>query len=158
MNLLLLCHGGFKEFSNFDLGPGQAIQYRGNLGSALTEEAAAVLLQALLSDPFISEQNLRYQLPNYEQPEELEGPRTAVPNINLAGDDWLSCVAINQNNGRWIRLCGDWRSTLRDVVADLQGGPCWINLLCCSEIAGANIVRAAVHPMVKAPNWNNFLH
>ena len=73
-NLLLLCHGALMEFSSFELGDDQAVQYRGNFGALLSGQVARSITAALLADPLVTDTQLARAIPNYTPQPPCEGP------------------------------------------------------------------------------------
>src|SRR5262245_62061070 len=100
MNLLLLCHGATMEATSFALGSGQQIQYRGNYGANLTEDAARTLVRALLSDPYMTDTQLTSSIPNYEPQLPLEGPMNVAPDFRLWGDP--RCFCMDMSTREWV--------------------------------------------------------
>ena len=156
MNLVLLCHGRPLEDSNFDVGDGQTLQYRGNYGSPLSGSAARTIVQALLQDPTVGDEQLRTAIPNYDPLEALVGPRTSGPDIALAGDDALPCFFLNLTTRALLWLPSGWHARLGGLLRDL-GSPLWLNLLCCTEVPGAGVVEPTVDRLVQVNSWAQVL-
>lgn len=156
MNLLLLCHGGRREFSAFDLGRNQSVQYRGNYGSNLSYQAAREIVHTIMDDPTISDERLaRGFRTKYYPQEALEGPGGFAPDFNLSGDDRLPCFIMNLSTRKWSRLGGGWRSRLSTVCGDLGDQAFWLNLLCCANIDEVNV--EPLNPRLRLKNWEDLL-
>lgn len=157
MNLLLLCHGGLREFASFELKDRQTVQYRGNFGTSLTASVAKALVGALVSDPYIGDQQLAYMVSGYTAQPSLDGPRSLKPDISLSGDNPQKCLCfvMNMTSKKWFPLEGSWRSNLNEVVNGCPS-PLWLNLLCCTFI-DENVQEAFVRPHVKVKSWADVL-
>ncbi len=156
MNLILLCHGALKEFSSFELANRQTVQYRGNYGTPLSAQAAAAVIKALKSDPYMTDKQLASSLKGYIPTAPLEGKGGFSPDVSLAGDDNLPCFIMNMANGRWWPLPGTWRSTLGRVVSDL-GSPLWLNLLCCTPLKGSDLPEVGVQSDHMVKSWSEVI-
>lgn len=152
MNALLLCHGGLKEFSSFELKDKQTVQYRGNFGTVLTSSVAKALVQALLSDPLATDAHIAAQIKDYQPHDPLNGPASFAPDINLAGDDKLLCFFMNMATRKWIQLGSGWKSSL-SAVCTSAGAPLWLNLLCCTQLDGATLAQAGVDAKLAVKDW-----
>ena len=156
MNLLLLCHGGIREFGSFKLGRNQTVQYRGNFGGNLSYQAAREIVHALMDDPTISDDRLaRGFRTKYYPQEPLDGPGGFAPDFNLSGDDDLPCFIMNLSTGKWARLGGNWRNRLSHVCGQLEGEAFWLNLLCCANIEDVNV--KPLNPRLRLKKWEDLL-
>ncbi len=155
-NLLLLCHGGLDEFSAFDVTQGSCVQYRGNYGTNLSASVAQQIFSALLSNPTIDDRQLGRGIQGYTPHDPLGGPRTYRPDVILSGDDNLPCFLLNLNSRRWTRFDSSWTSRLRSVTSQLSGTSYWLNLLCCTNLPGANVTSAYVDHTLQVP-WQQVL-
>lgn len=156
MNIILLCHGGLKEFSSFDLAEGQTVQYRGNYGTPLSASVAPAIVKALISDPYMSDQHLAANLQGYKPLDPLEGPNTFAPDIKLQGADDLLCFIMNMSTGKWLPLNSQWSSTLSNVISKL-GSKFWLNLLCCTNLPSANVQSTVVKSDLRVSSWAEVL-
>lgn len=156
MNLLLLCHGGIREFGSFALKRDQSVQYRGNFGSNLGYQAAREIVTALMDDPTITDERLARGFGNkyYPQPP-LDGPGGFAPDFNLGGDDRLPCFVMNLSTRKWTRLGGAWKSRLSVMIEQLGDQAFWLNLLCCANIDDVNVPPLDVRLQQK--NWEALL-
>jgi len=161
MNLLLLCHGRLSEFNSFELKAQQTVQYRGNFGTILSLPTAKKLVQALTSDPCISDQQLAMSVSGYNAQVPLEGPNSFRPDIDLNGDNdpQYLCFLMNMTSKTWLPLGANWRASLNEVVQTFQvcHPPLWLNLLCCTFIDGT-VQQAVVDRHRVAKNWNDVLN
>jgi len=140
-NYVLICHGGPREYSSFDLSKGQEVHYRGNYGAPLGSLTALAIWKALKANPSVTDEQLARGITGYNPPDVLRGPGTVAPDFNLSGDDNLFLFLLNMGTGKYLRLGTNWRSKLSTVVAAIgpNGKAFWLNLLCCSEIEGSGV-------------------
>ncbi len=156
MNLLLLCHGGRREFGSFELGRDQSVQYRGNFGSNLSYQAAREIVTAIMDDPTVSDERLaRGFRTKYDPQPALEGPGGFAPDFNLAGDDRLPCFMMNLSTRKWARLGATWRSRLSVMCGQLGDQAFWLNLLCCANIDEVNV--PPLDPHLRKIKWEDLL-
>src|SRR4051812_43359092 len=128
-NLILLCHSGLAEFSSFDLKGEQTLVYRGNYGAPLGDPESIQLVTALLSDPYVTDKQIKAAIPNYQGDQEITGPVT-TKDWNIAGDNpqGLFCALIDMTSRRAAVLGKNDRFKLSWLVGQL-GGPFWLNLV-----------------------------
>jgi hypothetical protein len=157
MNLLLLCHGAPREVASFELKAGQTVQYRGNFGTNLSASVARALVGALVSDPYVGDQQLAHIVSGYTAQPPLEGPRSFKPDISLGGDNPQQCLCfvMNMTGRNWFPLDGSWHSSLNAVVASCPS-PLWLNFLCCTFI-DENVQKAFLRSEVRVRNWSDIL-
>ena len=107
-NYILLCHGGLSEFGTLELPANKSVQYRGKYGTDLSSSVAKAIVQALMSDPCVSDAHIAAQIQGYVGQDPLEGGKTYKPDINLRGDDHLLCFLMKMEGRRpWVRLGSD---------------------------------------------------
>ena len=156
MNLLLLSHGGIRQFGSFDLGRDQSVQYRGNFGSNLGYSAAREIVHALMDDPTITDERLARGFRDKYCPQDaLEGPGSFAPDFNLSGDDRLPCFIMNLSTRQWSRLGSGWRSRLSVLCGRFGDRAFWLNLLCCANIEEVNVDPLV--PRLRVKDWEDML-
>lgn len=157
MNLLLLCHGGLREQASFELKARQTVQYRGNFGTDLTAQVAKALVGALVSDPYIRDEQLVRAVDGYTAQPPLNGPRSFGPDISLSGDNPGKCLCfvMNMTSRRWFPLEESWHGNLNSLV-NACPSPLWLNLLCCTFIEG-NVQGAYVRDHAEVRSWADIL-
>lgn len=130
-NYILLCHGGEREYSSFDVPSGSEVIYWGTPGYALPADVAYTAISQIRKCPTDLESINRYfeGLPPLED-RILIGNKTYGPDFNLQGADDLLCIFINLNTNEYAILTGAWTNRLSNITSALSNDV--LHLLCCT--------------------------
>jgi hypothetical protein len=155
-NLLLLCHGGLREFGTFELTRTQTIQYRGNFGALIDEVAARRIVHTLLQDPTVSDQQLGREIVNYRPTDPITGPGGFGPDIDLGGGGAPPCFFVDLSTHRRFDLDMHWRTRLSQLIQTLPAD-FYLDLVCCTD-AGIRAVGPQIEPFVAVRSWADVFH
>lgn len=130
-------------------------------GALLRVDVAVHIVNALISDPMVTDEQLRRGIPNYEGSNRLGGPGSFRPDFELSGDNGSPCRLVSLQTRRWSRLDKTFRGRLGAFMRALsevhRNDGVVLDLLCCSYIPGAYVPEPVLDDLVAIHHWQDVL-